>query len=775
MTLGGLSPLNPFSMADVYADTPNPSESVCQPAWISQPIAISSENIIGPTTLNADELSQPQPNLYELKGAVKISQPGTVMFADKIQYQKDNEQVSAFGHVELHRNDLIIQAKEAHLNNQQQTAELIEARYQMKPSRAHGEAKRIAVDQTRNIAKLENATFTTCPIQKTLRQVQDEDTQMTTITDEKVAWQLSFGEVEINQQSRRLIGKDTTLKFHNVPIFYSPYFDFPLDNRASGLLFPEFGSYKALTDDRARIYYKQPYYFNLAENYDDTLTPMYLENRGLVLENEFRYLQQTGSVKHRGALTVTGLNDSETAKNGLAYIDGNEVVYGETIEQRWRTKLIADQVWSPNLTSSVLWHASSDENFFADIPVEQRYKSVTNIERYLKADYREDNWHAYAQYLDYLPLRDAVTNYEKRPEIGAQYYKNVGNLRFNITAETTQFAVSNGNDGLPEAQRTRLTPELSYGVNKSYGYLQAKMVANTLNYAMQDNGYNTTGQSSFNHTVMQYALRGGLLFERNVSFGGNRYIQTLEPELQYLLVPYVDQTKVPLFDTRDKSLDFSNLFALNRFSGFDRIGDTRQVTAALTSKILSPQGRPFLEAGIGQVLYLEDRQVTLSESNNSDAIITEQSDYFVKLGMTTDKLYLASTSQFSQDSAELINANSRMRWNFTDKTKLLLNHTLSDNQQPDEKETIGVGATFKLNNQWQAGTYWNYDFSNGVRNEMTNALRYDDCCWAGELSVEKTQLENGLYNYSFQFLIEFKGLSSSNHSFDDYLSSKLNF
>jgi len=58
---------------------------------------------------------------------------------------------------------------------------------------------------------------------------------------------------------------------------------------------------------------------------------------------------------------------------------------------------------------------------------------------------------------------------------------------------------------------------------------------------------------------------------------------------------------------------------------------------------------------------------------------------------------------------------------------------------------------------------------------MTNAIRYDDCCWAGELSVEKTQLENGLYNYSFQFLIEFKGLSSGGNSFQDYLGSKLNF
>lgn len=748
----------------------NPSEA-CQVQWITEPHAVHSQDESGNIQVDADQLIQPQSDLYELNGAVVISQPGTVLLADKIQFQRAQEQIDAFGQVTVHSDALIMQADEAHINNQAQSAELLNVRYQMKPSRAHGQAKRISVDQTANIAKLEEASFTTCPIQQTIKQVANEDSTTETITGENVAWQLTFEDVEINQQSRRIIGKNTTLRLHDVPIFYSPYFDFPLDDRASGLLFPEFGSYKSLTDSQSRFYFKQPYYFNLAPNYDDTLSTMFMEGRGLILENEFRYLDQTGPVLHRGELTLSGLNDQETAKNGLAYLQDDQVVYGDTVEQRWRAKLIADQVWSPNLTSSVIWHEVSDDQFFADIPLEQRYKSVTNIERTIQADYRKDNWHAYAQVLNYLPLRDAVDNYKKQPEIGANYYQTFGNFRFDMTAETTQFAVASSNMTLPEAQRTRLVPSLSYGLNRSYGYINAKVIANNLNYALSDN-INTTSEPNFNYTVMQYALRGGLLFERDVHLGKRRYLQTLEPELQYLHVPYVNQSNTPLFDTRDKSLDFSNLFALNRFSGFDRIGDTRQITAALTSKILSPKGRPFLEAGIGQILYLDDREVTLSDN---ESVITEKSDYFVKLGLSTDQLYLSSTSQFSQDNKTLVNANSRLRWDYTDATKLLLNHTIADNQLPDEKETLAIGATFQFNNHWQAGTYWNYDLTDNVRNEITNAIRYDDCCWAGELSVEKTQLENGLYNYSFQFLIEFKGLSSSGDSFQDYLGSKLNF
>lgn len=754
------------------------ANELCLPQWIAEPVQVGTEDRSGQIELDADLLTQPSSDIYEFNGSVVIHQPGTAIFADRVQYQREQQTIDAFGHVELHNTDLIVLADEAHTNNLEQNTNLLNTRYQMKASRAHGKAKQISVDQESDIATLTNATFTTCPIQKKIRQLTTKEGQSETITKEKVAWELRFKDLEINQQSRRVIGKHTTLKFHNVPIFYSPYFDFPLDDRASGLLFPNFGSYKSLTDSQSRYYYKQPYYFNLAPNYDDTLTVMPIEGRGLVVENEFRYLQQSngfgdaGPITHRAALTLTGLRDSETASKGLAYIDNGNVVYGEPIEQRWRAKLIADQAWSPNLTSSIHWHETSDENFFADIPVEQDYKSVTNIPRYAQANYRQGNWNSYIQFLNYLPLRDAVANYEKRPEIGTSYYRSFGGLNFDIVAETTQFAVNTNSHTLPEAQRTRLAPSLSYGINRSYGYLKGNVTANHLNYAMKDNGYNTTGESGLNHTVMQYALRGGLIFERDFNFAGKGYIQTLEPELQYLLVPYVDQTQTPLFDTSAKSLDFSNLFAYNRFSGFDRIGDTQQVTLALTSKILTQQGKPLLETGIGQIRYLKDRKLSLDNSASTDS---EQSDYFVKARLTANNLYLSSTSQFSHEDRTLVNANSRARWDYSNRSKLLLNHMIIDNNRPTKKETVALGATFQINQNWQAGTYWNYDITNKVRNEMTNAIRYDDCCWAGELSLEKTQLENGLYNYSVQFFIEFKGLSSSSNSFKDYLGNKLDF
>ncbi|WP_373019468.1 LPS-assembly protein LptD [Thiomicrorhabdus sp.] len=746
----------------------------CKPQWIVplQDIPPSTEKD-RPTELQADELTQPDSNLLKLTGSAVITQPGMVVLGDEILYEKAQKKAQIFGQVEFHREDLVITADHAQVDQQQKTAQLNATRYQIKPSRAHGHARTIDLDKNSEVANLQNATFTTCPIEQIKEQAESGSVDnKQQIKNGKVAWELEFENLEINNKTRRVYGKNTVLFFHDVPVFYTPYFNFPLDDRASGLLIPEFGSYKSITDDSSSFYVKLPYYFNLAPNYDDTLTLMYMENRGPVLENEFRYLQKSGSVRHSAELTLTALNDAKTADEGLAYINNGDVVYGDTIEQRWRAKLIANQNWGHGFSSNILWHEASDENFFADIPVENALKTVTSTPRYMKLNYRQDNLQAYAQVYSYLRLHDAPVNYEKRPEIGMLYNKDFGDLQFNLTTEATEFDVPLSSHTKPEALRTRLVPQLSYSINQSYGHLKALVAANHLNYAMHDNGNNTTGEDTLDHTVMQYALNGGLVFERDFSLAGKNYIQTLEPELQYLHVPYVNQSNVPLFDTTTQSLHFSNLFSLNRFSGYDRIGDTTQVSAALTSKILTESGAPFLEAGIGQIFYLEDRKVTLT---GTEPLTAEQSDYFVKLGMTTPDLYLYSTSQFSREDTELVNANSRLRWNLSKDSKLLLNHTLSNNNLPNAKATLAAGLTYKLSPRWEIGTYWNYDFTNEVRNEVQHALRYDNCCWAGEFSVEETQLENGLYNYSVQFLIEFKGLSSTDSSFKDYLNKKLNF
>ena len=69
-----------------------------------------------------------------------------------------------------------------------------------------------------------------------------------------------------------------------------------------------------------------------------------------------------------------------------------------------------------------------------------------------------------------------------------------------------------------------------------------------------------------------------MYFERDARWFGTDYLQTLEPRVYYLYVPFKDQTNLPVFDTTNTDLSFAQLFQENIFAGGDRIANANQVS-----------------------------------------------------------------------------------------------------------------------------------------------------------------------------------------------------
>ena len=93
-------------------------------------------------------------------------------------------------------------------------------------------------------------------------------------------------------------------------------------------------------------------------------------------------------------------------------------------------------------------------------------------------------------------------------------------------------------------------------------------------------------------------MDSGLTFERDASYFGQAFQQTLEPRAFYVYVPYRNQDQIPLFDTTLADFNYAQLFNENRFVGGDRFGDTSQITLAVTSRIVGDvytRGRDELE------------------------------------------------------------------------------------------------------------------------------------------------------------------------------------
>lgn len=754
---------------------PNP-DNPCLPDWIATPQTLPSPGSL--TQVEGDQLIQTRANQITLTGHVRLSEPGLVVLSDQLFYDRDKQHIRAFGQVELHQNNSILLGDQAEFNQTSQIGYIYQVQYQLSESRAHGSAERLDFNQAKRISQLNQASFTTCPL-----------------TDP--AWNMHFGELEINDPKRRLYGYNTWLEFKGVPVFYTPYIDIPLDDRASGFLFPYIGSHKtaAQTQSEPLTVVAAPYYFNIAPNMDDTLSLIGIQDRGLVLDNEFRYLQP----HHSGELQFSLLNDQLTSSEGLRYVDrAGDIISEQPISERWRVSYSGRQNWGAGFSSALNWQEVSDPDFYNDIPLsfaasESRVGSqTTSLNRSARLSFNRGPLQAHIQHYGYLPLRNGERNYlEKSPEVGFNVGQSFGALRTNLYLESTEFKRYSGfNDFFAEGyvsgqisngimgRRSLAIPSIQYQLNRPYARLQAQVQANYREYDL----INAPDAASTDNSVMQYALRGGLFFERDISLFDKGYIQTLEPEVQWLYVPYVDQSHLQLFDTGRTSLDFSNLFQLNRFSGFDRIGDTHQISTALTTRLLNQTGLPLADAAIGQIFYLTDREVELTGNQIQDA---PRSDYFVRLSTNLKSFNFASTSQYDYQTTELTQMQNRLKWQAFNRIEFLAVHqALNLNADPSlddtenisrRQQTLGAGLVLDLSRQWQVASYLNYDIQQQVRREFLGGLRYDSCCWASELVLEQRQLADGRYNASVNFVFELKGLSTVGSRMRDTIQNTLNF
>ncbi|MCU0937134.1 MAG: hypothetical protein MUF66_14025, partial [Gammaproteobacteria bacterium] len=206
-----------------------------------------------------------------LSGDVRVRQGTDVLRADRADYDRAANVVDAQGNVLVVRPDLRVAGETARLDMAAEKGEITGAQYRLVGTNARGTAE-VAHFRDRDKSDYRNVTYTTCRPGR-------ED------------WVLKADELRIDRVEGIADAKDATLKLGDVPVAYLPTFSFPIDDRRrSGFLVPRLG----FSDSRG-VEFRVPYYFNLAPNYDATLTPGFLSKRGPVLGAEFRHMTDTSA------------------------------------------------------------------------------------------------------------------------------------------------------------------------------------------------------------------------------------------------------------------------------------------------------------------------------------------------------------------------------------------------------------------------------------------------------------------------------------------------
>ncbi len=655
-----------------------------------------------------------------LEGRVILRQAGREVSADHIEYHKSGGDFAVHGDVDYRDGTVHVHGVTGNFDPLK-GATFGKAAFELPARPARGIADSIHITQNAG-TQLTNVEFTTCPLG-------NDD------------WKLNASSIKLDTEKHSGVGHNVRLDFKGIPILYAPVISFPIGpERKSGFLFPGGGhSTRGGTDITA------PYYLNLAPNYDLTETPKLLSARGVQLGTEFRYL---GASRH-GRLNFVYLPDDKLPNRERCHIDKPANRDRSYIE--WRH--VAD--FTAGWRASVNVANASDCKYFEDFAFEPEGTSTTYVERTVELEYLDRTWALLAQLQNFQTIDQSIVDsarpYSSVPRFAARGSWPNGwlGLAYSLNAELVNFLRNVGVHGL----RLDVKPEVSLPLRRPGMFVVPALAFDYTRYSLQERD---PGQpASPGRAAPIASVDAGLVFERSTGSRGQR-IQTFEPRILYVYVPYRSQTDLPVFDTGLPDLNLIELFRTNRYVGADRLSDANQVSLGVTTRLVEGQtGKQFLSATFGQTYYFDKPRVTLPDEiaatgGTSDLVaqlaLTAYKDWNINLGYQwdphsphTEKSEVAV--QYRPGADRVVNVGYRFR--------------------RDRVEQSDVSAIWSVGRGWHVFGRFVYSLRDDSAIERFGGFEYRSCCWKVRvLARDYVSSRTGSRDRSIGLELELNGLSS---------------
>ncbi|ASQ16490.1 MULTISPECIES: LPS assembly protein LptD [Enterobacter cloacae complex] len=725
----------------------------------NRPLVSGDTNSL-PVTITADSSKGTYPDNATFTGSVDINQGNSRLQADEVQlHQKQPEgaaepvrTVDALGNVHYDDNQVILKGPKAWSNLNTKDTNVWEGDYQMVGRQGRGKADLMKQRGENRYTILENGSFTSClPGSNT--------------------WSVVGSEVIHDREEQVAEIWNARFKLGPVPVFYSPYLQLPVgDKRRSGFLIP---NAKYSTSNYFEFYL--PYYWNIAPNMDATITPHYIHKRGNVMwENEFRYLTQAG----------TGLMELDYLPSDKVFQDEHPT---EGDKHRWmyywRHAGVMDQVWRFNVDYTKV----SDPYYFNDF--DSKYGSSTDgyATQKFSVGYAIQNFNATVSTKQFQVFDSQTrSTYGAEPQLDVNWYQNdVGPFDTRVYAQAVHFV--NTNSDMPEATRVHLEPTINLPLSNNWSSLntEAKLMATHYqqkNVDWYNNRYGTDLDESVNRVLPQFKMDGKLIFERDMGLLADGYTQTLEPRMQYLYVPYRDQSKIQNYDSAFLQSDYSGLFRDRTYGGLDRIASANQLTTGVTTRVYDESAVERFNVSVGQIYYFTesrtgDDNINWEKDNKTGSLVWAGDTYW----RMTDRWGLRGGLQYdtrldniatSSAAVEYRRDEDRMvqltyRYASPEYIQATLPNYATSEQYKDGISQVGGAASWPIADRWSiVGAYYFDTNANKPADQMVG-LQYNSCCYALRVGYERklngwdTQNNQSKYDNVIGFNVELRGLSSN--------------
>ena len=666
-----------------------------------------------PLYSNSDS-SEYQQGITHLKGNVELRQGKQTVTGDAAWFNSNNSSVDIIGHVKFRRPNMIVQSSDASFNMANSEAQLNQAQLALPSSDLRATAQSIDYHSDDTVT-MNTGSFTFCPPNDN-------------------AWAIHSNKIDLDPNLGFGEAQNAILKIGTVPVFYLPWMSFPIDDqRRSGFLFPTL-----VSSSRMGLDITTPYYFNLAPNYDALVTPRFTELHGTSIDAKLR---QLGKDSTQDLYVNWAIEDPDTNKN------------------RWLTEYNLNAKINASFSTSIHIKRVSDGEIFNDYGLSQTTAERSSINSDAKIDYQGTTpvlAKASLAIVTHQNLTAGIPAYDQLPHAtitgGVLMNQQEQPFRANYSVDLSRFTRdSSGLTGRNKitGTRTHLLPNLTTSWVNDYSFIKPKISLPITNYQLKDTPSAITASNT--RVIPQLEIDSGLLFERSLSDG---YMQTLEPRFYYAYSPYQQQDDLAIFDTSASS---KPLYQPNRFSGYDRIGDTNRVTLGLDSQFLSAKGWQKAKLSMTQIHYFSDRKVQLSSTSTPD---TE----------TFSPIYGHMNYQFTPQWSSSLNIDWSPKSGNVEATSATMKYQINNNKIIDLKytETLDntqqgeVALIWPLAPQWTLIAKRREDIRNQQLQDEILGVEYSNCCWKGRfvnrywLVDQAKGIEHGIF-----FELSLKGLGQS--------------
>ncbi|HEY1076966.1 MAG TPA: LPS assembly protein LptD [Fontimonas sp.] len=657
--------------------------------------------------LDADRADLLSGGLSSLTGSVRLRYGDKEFTADQLDFDKEAGTVAVNAESNFRNEELLIRSESASFDLNNETGLFNDTSFVLIERAARGTSQRVELARDATV-ELEGVRYTSC--------APGTDT-----------WYLEASEIKLDTDEGLGTAKHARLRFMGVPILYAPWFQFPIDDRRrSGLLFPVIGE-----TDKTGWDFRVPLYLNLAPNYDATITPRYMSDRGVQIDTEAQYLLR----RAEGSL-------------GYEYLSEDRA----TGERRDFTEFSHRGVLSSRLGMDIHYAEVSDPAYFEDLGGTVDLSSITHLERSARFIYNAPAaYTVQALFQDYQTIAsnlDPIDDpYRRVPQIRIDAITRNGlwNTRVGADAEYVNFVRSSSVEG----QRIDLHPYLRWERDRVAWFAKSQIDYRYTAYELTDTAAGV--DSTQDRALPQFSAEAGLRFERIDESGA---LQTLEPRLYYLFVPTENQDSLPVFDSGEPDFDFTQLFARNRFSGEDRISDANQFAVALTGRQLDANtGNVRASASFGQLFRFEAPEVRLPDevapprgaTDFIGSVNVQLSDRWTAL---IDTQWSPKSSNFTRTAAGM-RYRSERRW-----AELAYRFREDLLEQTDLIVSTPVYGGVSLVGRWR------YSIADDHTLDSMAGLSYETCCWAVHTSYRRYVADTrGDFNSGVYLQLELKGLA----------------